>query len=332
MRSTDANQPLGHLLGLRTESGFDVLRVILGLVLLAAAALKVHELATGPVAETNWLTSRWLLIGVVELEFLLVAWLISGAYARPLWSVTLAVFVIFAGVSLYKAVVGDPSCGCFGRISVNPWYTLIFDLCAISGLLVWRPTNRELNANRIRLAPVFLVAALVGIPAAGFMSEFSAGHVSVSGEIGGNEQIVILEPDEWIGKPFPLFSHIDVGEELKTGNWTVVLYHHDCSSCQRAIPQYERIARMSSSENSGSRVALIEMPPYAAELGTLTSPNSPCLLGHLSDEREWFAAAPLEITLQEGRAINAIEHAHPSENADSSVNSPHRVHASPITH
>jgi hypothetical protein len=40
-------------------------------------------------------------------------------------------------VSLYLALAGQRSCGCFGRMTVSPWLTLIFDIAAMAALVPW---------------------------------------------------------------------------------------------------------------------------------------------------------------------------------------------------
>ncbi len=65
-------------------SGYGVVRVALGLLLLTAAGLKGYQLATEPVAEDGLLTSRWFLIAVVEFELTFSLWLLSGSY--PQWA------------------------------------------------------------------------------------------------------------------------------------------------------------------------------------------------------------------------------------------------------
>jgi hypothetical protein len=107
---------------LRTSgiSGYDVVRIALGILLLTAAALKGHQLATEPVAETSLLTSRWFLITVVEFELFFGLWLLANLASRWTHRGALACFAVFTAVSLYKALSGDASCGCFGRVEVNP--------------------------------------------------------------------------------------------------------------------------------------------------------------------------------------------------------------------
>ena len=67
-----------------------IVLALLGLVLFGASVLKGHELATGPVAEDGLLTSRWFLVGLVELELALGLWLIVGLYPARSWLVVLA--------------------------------------------------------------------------------------------------------------------------------------------------------------------------------------------------------------------------------------------------
>ena len=59
-------------------TGFDVVRVALALILLVAAALKGHQLATEPVANKDIFSYRWSLIAMVEFELVLGLWLLSG--------------------------------------------------------------------------------------------------------------------------------------------------------------------------------------------------------------------------------------------------------------
>src|SRR5207253_4386281 len=58
------------------------------------------------------------------------------------------------------------SCGCFGRLTVNPWYTFGFDLAILAALAVARPSLNPLRKqpraamkHGLRLA----AAALAGI-------------------------------------------------------------------------------------------------------------------------------------------------------------------------
>jgi hypothetical protein len=59
-----------------------------------------------------------------------------------LWTGVLAFFGILTGVSLYLAVEGQASCGCFGKVEVSPWWTLALDVGILAILLVSRPRDQ----------------------------------------------------------------------------------------------------------------------------------------------------------------------------------------------
>lgn len=121
---------------------------------------KGHELLTVPVANKDLWTWRPFLIFQVEFELALGIWLLSGVFKRLAWLGALACFSLFCSVTLYKALVGAASCGCFGTVHVNPWITLFaVDLPAvvILGLLrppavvtsLWRSTRLAWRATRL---------------------------------------------------------------------------------------------------------------------------------------------------------------------------------------
>jgi hypothetical protein len=119
----------------RRLTGYDIVRIAVGLLLLTAAGLKAHQLATQPILGNGLLNSRWLLIIAVAFELLLSLILLANVWPKPTWAASLACFGLFACVSLYKAMSGHASCGYFGRVPVNPWYTATIDLIIIVSLV-----------------------------------------------------------------------------------------------------------------------------------------------------------------------------------------------------
>lgn len=288
--------------------GYDVVRIILGLVLLAAAALKGHQLATEPLLEIGLFTSRWFLIGLIEFELFFGFWLLSGLFPRRTWMFSLACFTVLGGISLFRGLAGDSSCGCFGRVEVNPWWTLLLDVMIVAALYRFRPvrsatadvspTAANMNSFALRLTVLVLATLLMGIPIA--MIRQDPASLSADGLIMGRGEIVILEPEKWIGKRFPLFPHIDIGDQLIQGQWTILLYHHDCPKCQEVITRYERLQHEYASTANHRRIAVIEMPPYADGSVSPTDSHLGFSMGKLSDRKQWFVAAPVEIILEQG--------------------------------
>jgi len=298
-------RPVAHPGRVRIAA-YDVVRIVLGLVLLTAAALKGHQLATEPVAGTGLLTSRWFLIGVVEFELFFGLWLWFGLYPRRTWQLALLCFSTFGCVSLYKALSGEATCGCFGRVPVNPWYTLVLDLAAVATLLGFRPASVAESSPRpvagegpgvrartgTRLGWVLAILLLPGIAAALATASYQAATLDESGAVLGDGEFQVLEPEKRIGKRFPLLDYIDVGNRLAEGEWVVLFFRHGCPKCLQEIARYEALARCSVTDRTLPQASLIEVPPYgdAKALGLLL--GAPCALGRLSHENEWFVETP----------------------------------------
>ena len=178
---------------------YDVVRILVALLLLTASALKCWQLATEPVLGTSLLESRWLLMATVEGELLLGLWLLlAGVWVKPTWAVAIACFGLFACVSFCKALSGHATCGCFGRVVVNPWYTTGLDLAVVASLLRWRPSfasplssggegkgegNRPLLPITRRATAVVVIWLLIGVPAAIAMGSYTDTTVSEAGGV-----------------------------------------------------------------------------------------------------------------------------------------------------
>ena len=119
----------------------------------------------------------------------------------------------------------------------------------------------------------------------------------------------ILEPESWVGKPFPILDHIDIRDQITQGNWLLLLYHHDCPDCIDAIARYEQTARDLAGNEDLLQIAFIEVPPFSHEPIT---PNRPCLQGRLADTTEWFVTTPAVVLLNNGQVRSAWESNAPS--------------------
>jgi len=117
---------------------FRFVGALLGLLLLAAAYQKFRDLTWEPFGKALFIPPGLRII-FIEVEAILGAWLLTGVARRTLWSVSVLYFTILAGVSVYLASHGEPTCGCFGRVAFNPWLAFAIDLAAIGALAVTAP-------------------------------------------------------------------------------------------------------------------------------------------------------------------------------------------------
>lgn len=186
------------------------------------------------------------------------------------------------------ALAGESSCGCFGRVRTSPWLTLSFDLAAVGALLRFPPVEAD-HPSTVKSSPFRLVGLLT------FALWVSVPWAIAAATIHGDE--VVLEPQTWVGKRFPLLGSIDIGNELARGRWTIVLFRHNCSACASAIPRYEEMARKAINDPNAPRIALIEIPPYADPNERVVSSESPCKLGRLDESKLWSIATPTTISL-----------------------------------
>jgi thiol-disulfide isomerase/thioredoxin len=122
-----------------------IVMAITGTVLLVASALKIHQLLTEPIISKGFWESWQFFVIQIPLEMGLGIWLISGLFHKAAWLAAVIAFGVFIGVTLQKGIAGLESCGCFGKVHVNPWITLAaIDIPVFIGLLLLRPKGEKL--------------------------------------------------------------------------------------------------------------------------------------------------------------------------------------------
>lgn len=280
------------------------------MLLLTAAVMKGWQLLTEPVANTDIWTNRYFLIATVEFEIALGLWLLSGIFKKLAWLATLACFTVFSVITLYKGVSGAASCGCFGSVQINPWITLfVIDIPACLLLMIFRQV--ELKVSFIT-KPFELLKPLPG--KLHFVSMFAVGVIILAvttSVLYFNEPksvtstYELLKPETWVGKRLPILDHIDIADQLRTGNWLVLLYHHDCPDCIETISKFEQIAAEIEGNEDFLQIAFIEVPPYGGAIETN------CVYGKLSDIKEWFVTTPATVLLTHGKVLSTWQEVTP---------------------
>ncbi len=300
---------------------YDVLRLAMAIVLLTAAGLKAHQLLTEPTLGTSLLESRWFLIGIVEFEFLLGLLLSStflprhfGSGGEDLWTwiASMALFSAFGCVSLWKALGGEATCGCFGSLEVSPRFSTAMDWAFVAGLIQFRPQSPcpkrfPPTFSPLRVGSVAVIWALLGGPVGYAMATFQATTLSDAGSVVGQGNLVVLEPRRWVGKRLPVLNYINIGDQLAAGQWTVVFYHSGCPDCEAVLRDYRRRAR---TETFASRIALVEVPPYGDSSESSGLPVPTFISGRLSNAIEWFVKTPLQLKLSDGTVTWQSEQDH----------------------
>jgi len=273
------------------------MRWLAGFLLVGAASLKAVQLLNEPALTIDSPPDRFFLPVQIGAEFAFSMLLLSGLYWRALRSLSVVLFMGFAGYSLYLATNGATSCGCFGSLRIHPWWTFFLDLVVALGLLISKPTSRQVGivsntghttAVLLSKSRSILAWALVSVAilAAALLVRYADRRTALAeGVLPATEGLVVLKPDQWVGKKLPIADFIDM--DVSKGKWIVLLHRHDCPECQEAVPHYQQLAL------TGERVALVEVPPY----GEMEPRVSPAEHGRLKDDRDWFVQTPVEIQL-----------------------------------
>jgi hypothetical protein len=203
---------------------------------------------------------------------------------------------------------------------------LTLDVVIVLALLRWRPKGREPilaigpRQTRLRAVAVLVAWLFVGIPAGCAIGVCPDSSLTDAGDILGDGQTVVLRPETWIGKRFPLLRYIEdartrlrqgerpLRERLAEGDWVVILYRHNCGKCQEKMPEYRELATRAAIDSTSPRVALIEVPPYGDGIALSMLHDGECFFGRLTNENvEWFVETPVEAFIRSGRSSSPRE-------------------------
>jgi hypothetical protein len=135
---------------------------LLGLLLLAAAGLKLYGMNVAPFAQYGWFTAPWVQTAAVLWEIVLGLWLLAGVYRAGAWLAAVGTFAAFAAVSGYLGWIGQASCGCFGVVQASPWHAFAVDVAALLLLALARPDWRAASRADLLRAPTGLGGVLLG--------------------------------------------------------------------------------------------------------------------------------------------------------------------------
>jgi hypothetical protein len=145
---------------------------------------------------------------------------------------------------------------------------------------------------------------LAGTVAAAAIFSFDATELGDHGELIGDGRIVVVEPtDEWIGQPLRLLKHIDIGQLLGTGDWTVIFVHQGCPKCEAVVSTL--LQQEGGEKHSGLiRAAFVEVPSDELDDNAQLFDYGPFEVGQLTGQWEWFVATPLIVVIRDGTVVD----------------------------
>ncbi len=188
--------------------------ILTGSVLIVASFLKVHLMTTQPIVGDHlWEQWEFFLIQV-PLVLGLGIWLVSGLFRKAGWILGILALLVFLGDTVYKAVTGAESCGCFGTVEVDPWVTLFaFNLPFLALMLIFRPKGEKLFdwPRWDHFIGIAVVTALLLPATVGFMAINKVEPVRIDG-------IQISLPDPVVKDASPaLPDPVEIETEVQPG-------------------------------------------------------------------------------------------------------------------
>jgi len=280
---------------MRSIPAYRVVCFALAIVLLFASALKTRLvldsawLATAPQPDEGWVSAA-----AAVMEWILAAWLLCGVAPAMARRAAMALLGAFVAMSAWRLLHGQVDCGCFGGLRVHPALTLSFDLSALS-LIYWLgraalPDSAPAGRSRMRLARIAGAAAVaVLLPAA----VLAATHFREM----RSEQLVVLDPQSWRGKPFPLLDFVDgpARADLLTSERTIILFNRQCDTCREYLAHLA-LTRGSKPQATGVRVIDIAPAGLARPDGFATAFREI----RLRQGVVYAVNVPLEVSLKSG--------------------------------
>lgn len=277
---------------------------IAGLVLLFAATTKYLMIMNAPILSKSFWQSRDFFLIHIFLTTGLGIWLLCGLFRKAAWLLSVLTFTVFILDTGYKIAIGAASCGCFGRVELNPWITMLaINVPIMALLLCFRPSGEKLlpppwprAAHFFGTAvPTFLLLALIVFTALSYTPPLET------------DEYKVIDHQGWVGSEFEMLEQIDVADSLHDGMCVVLFYHNDCPNCREAIPVYSEIYDEISSFGDTTKFAFIEMPPYGDPSDSPIPDDTQCITGRVDETKKWYAATPLLVVIEDGVVLKSWE-------------------------
>lgn len=280
-----------------------------GVMFIVAGVLKSNQLLTEPILSKVFWESWAFSVVQVPLELGLGIWLVSGLFRKAAHLIATISFGAFVGLTGYLAITGAESCGCFGKVHVNPWVTFsLIDVPLFLGLLIFRVKGEKFFPPPWPSKKHFWSVAIPTVIILGILSPSLA--------MNKQEREEIIDPDAWgQTEQWAWLDEIDVAGEISSGIVIVLCYRHDCPNCHEAIPIYNEMALELGvgGQDGDMQMAFIEIPPYGPAEDDPIPADSPCVRGKLSEAEEWLVETPVVVVLQDGEVLKVWEGVAPGQ-------------------
>jgi len=118
-----------------------------------------------------------------------------------------------------------------------------------------------------------------------------------------NDTPPAVEPWEWL----EFVVEDDVRQQISEGLVVVLVHRHNCPICIDVVPAYsEYYANMLEQGDALFNIAFLAVPPYHDDEDTVPD-DTPCILGKLTEEKQWGVMSPYVVALLDGQLVKQWE-------------------------
>lgn len=237
--------------------------------------------------------SYFVTVGIIQLEVFMAAWHLLSRDALSLWRASFALFVVFSCVNAYQTLIGSATCGCFGAWTVSPLLMLLVDLSLLACYLLTWPREGETFPHGLAgvtaATLAFTASAAVTFSILPPGAERAAKSLSdaLQRATGG----LVLRPEDWVGRQFPLLDLIESSSELSLGEWDLLFAYQGCMECRAEM------RRFCSGTSDGKILIDLDSSLSNRQLGC-------CRVVQLNGNHRWIINAPVVVHLSSGRVVS----------------------------
>ena len=117
-----------------------------------------------------------------------------------------------------------------------------------------------------------------------------------------NDTPAVIEQWDWL----QFVVEDDVRQQISEGLVVVMMHRYDCPTCEEMAPQYSEYYKEITEQGVDEfKIAFLSIPPYGDE--DHVPDDTTCILGTLTDEKNWQLMSPLVVALLDGELIKTWE-------------------------
>ncbi len=222
---------------------------------------------------------------------------------------SIIVFTLFILYLFFLLLNGGANCGCYGKVGVAIWKSLLVDVFFLIALLRSRPI--ESRQFPLRTSIFYQSCGVViSCGVAAWMGLFG-DNLNPQSHVSTTRPTKLLVTATWTGQHIQTIPFLNCDKSLHNGKRVLVIIRADCSSCAEVHLEFLALKNRKDDYHYIHDVSFLELPSF--------SPDSSSPLVHsavqaqctLTDQFAWVANTPIIVEFVDGVVVRAFDRAKP---------------------